>query len=175
MHMGAFGLLVAGWLAGQPTHEITVHVLPEQYFSLTTISRNSIFQSCWTSPSSLRVSLLPHTTTSTMQMARIRIGSARKSEMRWRNLVSDEKVARELTADQLNSDPVDTDWFGWLLINRLWSHRPCQNACRYENVVAAPGGHAASRNDMEICLASTQDQSIMRIPKDMPVNLTGNW
>ena len=42
-------------------------------------------------------------------MARIRIGSARKSEMRWRNLVSDEKVARELTADQLNSDPIDTD------------------------------------------------------------------
>ena len=56
-----------------------------------------------------RVSLLPHATTSTMQMARIRTGSACKSKMRWRNLVTNENVARELTADQLNSDPVDTD------------------------------------------------------------------
>jgi len=40
-----FGWLIAGWLAGSFTHEITVHVLPEQYFSLTIISRNSIFQS----------------------------------------------------------------------------------------------------------------------------------
>ena len=39
-----------------------------------------------------RVSLLPHATTSTMQMARIRTGSACKSEMRWQNLVSDKKL-----------------------------------------------------------------------------------
>ena len=39
-----------GWLACLPPHEITVYVLPEQYFSLTTISRNSIFQSCRTGP-----------------------------------------------------------------------------------------------------------------------------
>jgi len=45
-----FGWLIAGWLAGLFTHEITVHVLPEQYFPLTTISRNSIFQSCRTGP-----------------------------------------------------------------------------------------------------------------------------
>ena len=37
-------------LAGSLTHEITVHVMPEQYFPLTTISRNSIFQSCRTGP-----------------------------------------------------------------------------------------------------------------------------
>ena len=43
-----------------------------------------------------------------------------------------------------------------------------------ENVVAAPGGHAASQNDPEICLASTQDQLILRIPKGVPVNLTCN-
>ena len=46
--------------------------------------------------------------------------------------------------------------------------------CRRENVVAAPGGHAARRNDLEICLASTQDQSILQIPKGVPVNLTCN-
>jgi len=45
-----FGWLIACWLAGLFSHEITVHVLPEQYFSLTTISRNSIFQSCQTGP-----------------------------------------------------------------------------------------------------------------------------
>ena len=45
-----FGWL-ASWLpAGQPPHKITIHVLSEQYFSLTTISRNSIFQSCRTGP-----------------------------------------------------------------------------------------------------------------------------
>ena len=44
-----------------------------------------------------------------------------------------------------------------------------------ENVVAAPGGHAASQNDLEICLASTQEQSILWIPKGMLVNLTYNW
>jgi len=37
-------------LACSASHEITVHVLPEQYFSLTIISRNSIFQSCQTGP-----------------------------------------------------------------------------------------------------------------------------
>jgi len=41
---------VFGWLAGQPTHGITVYVMSEQYFSLTTISRISIFQSCRTGP-----------------------------------------------------------------------------------------------------------------------------
>jgi len=47
-------------------------------------------------------------------------------------------------------------------------------SCRRENMVAAPGGHAASRNDLEICLTSMQDQSILRIPKGVPVNLTCN-
>ena len=41
--LGVFGWLKASRLACSATHEITVHVLPEQYFSLTTISRNSIF------------------------------------------------------------------------------------------------------------------------------------
>ena len=45
-----FGWLIAGWLAGSVTHEITVHVLSEQYFSLTTINQNNIFQSCRTNP-----------------------------------------------------------------------------------------------------------------------------
>ena len=46
-------------------------------------------------------------------------------------------------------------WFGCCVI--LNSH----TFCRRENIVAAPGGHAASQNDLEICLASTQDQSIL--------------
>ena len=49
---------VFGWLAGQPPYEITVHVLPEQYFSLTTISRNSIFQSWRTGPSILSLFIM---------------------------------------------------------------------------------------------------------------------
>ena len=40
---GMFGWLKASRLACSATHEITIHVLSEQYFSLTTISRNSIF------------------------------------------------------------------------------------------------------------------------------------
>ena len=48
--MSVFGWLKASRLACFFSHEITVHVLPEQYFSLTTISRNSIFQSCRTGP-----------------------------------------------------------------------------------------------------------------------------
>ena len=48
--MGVFGWLKASRLACFFSHRITVHVLPEQYFSLTTISRNSIFQSCRTGP-----------------------------------------------------------------------------------------------------------------------------
>jgi len=46
-----------GWLAGlsrpasQLTHRNTIYVQTEQYFSLTTISRNNIFQSCRTGPS----------------------------------------------------------------------------------------------------------------------------
>ena len=51
--MGVFGWLKASRLACSATHEITVHVLPEQYFSLTTISRNSIFQFCRTGPNFL--------------------------------------------------------------------------------------------------------------------------
>jgi len=47
---GLFGWLIACWLAGLLSHEITIHVLPEQYFSLTTISRNNIFQSCRKGP-----------------------------------------------------------------------------------------------------------------------------
>jgi len=50
-----FGWLVVGWLAGQPPHEITIHILPEQYFSLTTIRQNSIFQSCPTGPKSRKI------------------------------------------------------------------------------------------------------------------------
>ena len=49
-----------------------------------------------------------------------------------------------------------------------------EDLCWCENMVATPGGHAASRNDLEICLASMQDQSIPRIPKGVPVNLTYN-
>ena len=48
--IGVFGWLKASRLACSATHEITVHVLSEEYFSLTTISRNSIFQSCRTGP-----------------------------------------------------------------------------------------------------------------------------
>ena len=51
--MSVFGWLKASRLACFFSHEITVHVLPEQYFSLTTISRNSIFQSCRTGPISI--------------------------------------------------------------------------------------------------------------------------
>ena len=32
---------------------------------------------------------------------------------------------------------------------------------RRKNMVAAPGGHAVSQNDLEICLASMQDQSTL--------------
>ena len=40
---GVFGRL-AGWLPdSQSPYRITIHVLLEHYFSLTTISRNSIF------------------------------------------------------------------------------------------------------------------------------------
>ena len=45
-----FGWLKASRLACFSSHRITVHVLSEQYFFLTTISRNSIFQSCRTGP-----------------------------------------------------------------------------------------------------------------------------
>ena len=63
----------------------------------------------------------------------------------------------------------------WVATTIVGSHRVCQNACRRENVVAMPGGHVASQNDLEICVASTQDQSILQIPKGMLVNLTYNW
>ena len=48
--LGVFGWLKASRLACFFSHRITVHVLSEQYFSLTTISRNNIFQSCRTGP-----------------------------------------------------------------------------------------------------------------------------
>ena len=35
----------------------------------------------------------------------------------------------------------------------MGSHRAFQNACRRENMVATPGGHAASQNNLEIYLA----------------------
>ena len=47
---GAFGWLAGLSPAGRLTHINTIHVQTEQYFSLTTISRNSIFQSCRTGP-----------------------------------------------------------------------------------------------------------------------------
>ena len=61
-----------------------------------------------------------------------------------------------------------------LRLGRRTSPIAGQSHCHSKNVVAAPGGHAASRNDLEICLASTQDQSTLRIPKGVPVNLTYN-
>ena len=48
--LGVFGWLKASRQACFSSHRITVHVLLEQYFSLITISWNSIFQSCRTGP-----------------------------------------------------------------------------------------------------------------------------
>ena len=61
-----------------------------------------------------------------------------------------------------------------LRLGRRMSPIAQQYHCQHQNMVAAPGGYAASRNDLEICLASTQDQSTLRIHKDVPINLTYN-